>query len=36
MNTWRRQEDILAETLWNNNEDEDNSPKTLDDKKNFI
>ena len=28
----RQTEDISAETLWNNNKDEDNSPKTLNDK----
>ena len=35
-NTWRRLEDISAETLWNNNKDEDNSSKTLYDKKQVI
>ena len=31
-NTWRRLEDISAETLLKYKKDEDNSPKTLNDK----
>ena len=30
--TWRRPDDITAERRGNNNKDEDNSPKTLNDK----
>ena len=31
-NTWRKPDDISAETLWINNKDEDDSLKTLNDK----
>ena len=34
-NTWRTLEDISAEML-NKNKDEDNSPKTLNDKKLYV
>ena len=36
--TWARPEDTVTETLWKkqNNKDEENSPKTLTDKKQII